>query len=109
MDVGECSVHLSHLNHRITLAEAHCKLCLRTTVGEEDALVAVLLCENSISLQHGTTCGPAQRCVVEPGGDISCPTVSCDFVIMDYPITPFYNLGLNSREHCRIMIQFKVP
>lgn len=40
--------------HRISLAEAHCKLCLRTRVLEEDAVIAVLLCENSVTLKHGT-------------------------------------------------------
>ncbi len=39
---------------RISLAEAHCKLCLRTQVLEEDAVIAVLLCENSVTLKHGT-------------------------------------------------------
>nr|XP_020455658.1 MCM domain-containing protein 2 isoform X2 [Monopterus albus] len=36
----------------ISLAEAHCKLCLRTRVLEEDAVIAVLLCENSVTLKH---------------------------------------------------------
>lgn len=44
-----------YINDRISLAEAHCKLCLRTTVQEEDSLVAVLLCENAITLRHGRT------------------------------------------------------
>lgn len=39
---------------RMSLAEAHCKLCLRTQVVEEDAVIAVLLCENSVILKHGT-------------------------------------------------------
>lgn len=39
---------------RISLAEAHCKLCLRTRVLEEDAVIAVLLCENSVTLKHGS-------------------------------------------------------
>lgn len=39
---------------RISLAEAHCKLCLRTRVREEDAVIAVLLCENSVTLKHGS-------------------------------------------------------
>ncbi|KAM9332160.1 minichromosome maintenance domain-containing protein 2 [Pholidichthys leucotaenia] len=39
----------------ISLAEAHCKLCLRTKVLEEDAVIAVLLCENSLSLKHGSS------------------------------------------------------
>lgn len=40
---------------RIALAEAHSKLSLRNRVLEEDALIAVLLCENSITLKHGET------------------------------------------------------
>ncbi|XP_078136446.1 minichromosome maintenance domain-containing protein 2 [Sander vitreus] len=39
----------------ISLAEAHCKLCLRAQVQEEDAVIAVLLCENSVTLKHGTS------------------------------------------------------
>ncbi|XP_028288320.1 minichromosome maintenance domain-containing protein 2 [Parambassis ranga] len=39
----------------ISLAEAHCKLCIRTTVLEEDAVIAVLLCENAITLKHGAS------------------------------------------------------
>ncbi|XP_042255268.1 minichromosome maintenance domain-containing protein 2 isoform X1 [Thunnus maccoyii] len=39
----------------ISLAEAHCKLCLRTQVLEEDAVIAVLLCENSVTLKHGAS------------------------------------------------------
>ncbi|XP_056289846.1 minichromosome maintenance domain-containing protein 2 [Pseudoliparis swirei] len=39
----------------ISLAEAHCKLCLRTQILEEDAVIAVLLCENSVTLKHGVS------------------------------------------------------
>lgn len=38
---------------RVSLAEAHCKLSLRRRVLEEDAVIAVLLCENSVTLKHG--------------------------------------------------------
>lgn len=38
---------------RVSLAEAHCKLSLRRVVLEEDAVIAVLLCENSVTLKHG--------------------------------------------------------
>ncbi|XP_061122003.1 minichromosome maintenance domain-containing protein 2 [Syngnathus typhle] len=38
----------------ISLAEAHSKLSLRRQVVEEDAVIAVLLCENSSTLKHGT-------------------------------------------------------
>ncbi|RXM98307.1 MCM domain-containing protein 2 [Acipenser ruthenus] len=39
----------------MSLAEAHAKLNLRCRVLEEDAVIAVLLCENSITLRHGST------------------------------------------------------
>uniref|UniRef100_A0A8C7ZW13 Minichromosome maintenance domain-containing protein 2 n=1 Tax=Oryzias sinensis TaxID=183150 RepID=A0A8C7ZW13_9TELE len=39
----------------ISLAEAHCKLSLRTKVLEEDAVIAVLLCENAVTLKHGAS------------------------------------------------------
>ncbi|KAF3703565.1 Minichromosome maintenance domain-containing protein 2 [Channa argus] len=39
----------------VSLAEAHCKLCLRTQVLEEDAVIAVLFCENSVTLKHGSS------------------------------------------------------
>ncbi|XP_058506842.1 minichromosome maintenance domain-containing protein 2 [Solea solea] len=39
----------------VSLAEAHCRLCLRTCVLEEDAVIAVLLCENSVTLKHGAS------------------------------------------------------
>lgn len=38
---------------RIALAQAHAKLSLRTQVLEEDAVIAVLLCESSVTLKHG--------------------------------------------------------
>lgn len=38
---------------RIALAQAHAKLSLRTEVLEEDAVIAVLLCESSVTLKHG--------------------------------------------------------
>lgn len=37
----------------VSLAEAHAKLNLRTQVLQEDAVIAVLLCENSTTLKHG--------------------------------------------------------
>lgn len=40
---------------RVSLAEAHCKLSLRTRVLEEDAVIAVLLCESSVTLKHGSS------------------------------------------------------
>lgn len=38
---------------RIALAQAHAKLSRRTQVLEEDAVIAVLLCESSVTLKHG--------------------------------------------------------
>ncbi|XP_045923445.1 minichromosome maintenance domain-containing protein 2 [Micropterus dolomieu] len=51
----------------ISLAEAHCKLCLRTRVLEEDAVIAVLLCENSVTLKHG-----ASALVIPPDAVFPC-------------------------------------
>ncbi|XP_070842402.1 minichromosome maintenance domain-containing protein 2 [Chaetodon trifascialis] len=51
----------------ISLAEAHCKLCLRTQVLEEDAVIAVLLCENSLTLKHG-----ASALVIPPDAVFPC-------------------------------------
>ena len=38
---------------RISLSKAHTKLSLRKKVLEEDALIAVLLLESSLTLKHG--------------------------------------------------------
>uniref|UniRef100_A0A3B5LUC2 Minichromosome maintenance domain-containing protein 2 n=1 Tax=Xiphophorus couchianus TaxID=32473 RepID=A0A3B5LUC2_9TELE len=46
---------------------AHCKLCLRTKVLEEDAVIAVLLCENSVTLKHG-----ASALVIPPDAVFPC-------------------------------------
>ncbi|XP_075937028.1 minichromosome maintenance domain-containing protein 2 [Anarhichas minor] len=56
----------------ISLAEAHCKLCLRTQVLEEDAVIAVLLCENSVTLKHGASALVIPPDAVFPGdlGDV---------------------------------------
>ncbi|KAL1006484.1 hypothetical protein UPYG_G00072960 [Umbra pygmaea] len=51
----------------MSLAEAHSKLCLRTNVLEEDAVIAVLLCENSITLRHG-----ASALVIPPNAVFPC-------------------------------------
>ncbi|XP_029935177.1 minichromosome maintenance domain-containing protein 2 [Myripristis murdjan] len=48
-------VSVASIKLLLSLAEAHCKLCLRTRVQEEDAVIAVLLCENSITLKHGAS------------------------------------------------------
>ncbi|KAM9839693.1 minichromosome maintenance domain-containing protein 2 [Aulostomus maculatus] len=51
----------------ISLAEAHCKLCLRARVLEEDAVIAVLLCENSVTLKHG-----ASALIIPPDAIFPC-------------------------------------
>ncbi|XP_075906364.1 minichromosome maintenance domain-containing protein 2 isoform X2 [Nelusetta ayraudi] len=57
----------------VSLAEAHCKLSLRRTVLEEDAVIAVLLCENSVTLKHG-----ASALVIPPD-----PVFPCDLGEVD--------------------------
>ncbi|XP_047205249.1 minichromosome maintenance domain-containing protein 2 isoform X1 [Girardinichthys multiradiatus] len=60
-------ISLASIKLLISLAEAHCKLCLRTKVLEEDAVIAVLLCENSVTLKHG-----ASALVVPPDAVFPC-------------------------------------
>ncbi|XP_061569387.1 minichromosome maintenance domain-containing protein 2 [Cololabis saira] len=57
----------------ISLAEAHCKLCLRTQVLEEDAVIAVLLCENSVTLKHG-----ASALIIPPNAVFPCNMADVD-------------------------------
>ncbi|XP_022067067.2 minichromosome maintenance domain-containing protein 2 [Acanthochromis polyacanthus] len=57
----------------ISLAEAHCKLCLRTCVLEEDAVIAVLLCENSVTLKHG-----ASALIIPPDAVFPCDLEDVD-------------------------------
>ncbi|XP_074549968.1 minichromosome maintenance domain-containing protein 2 [Halichoeres trimaculatus] len=59
----------------VSLAEAHCKLCLRTRVLEEDAVIAVLLCENSVTLRHG-----ASALVIPPDAAFPCDLADVDGV-----------------------------
>ncbi|XP_067290396.1 minichromosome maintenance domain-containing protein 2 isoform X2 [Pseudorasbora parva] len=47
------SVSVTSIKLLISLAQAHAKLSLRTQVLEEDAVIAVLLCESSVTLKHG--------------------------------------------------------
>ncbi|KAJ8376638.1 hypothetical protein SKAU_G00072180 [Synaphobranchus kaupii] len=61
------SVSVTSIKHLISLAEAHSKLSLRRVVLEEDAVVAVLLCENSITLKHG-----ASALVIPPDALFPC-------------------------------------
>ncbi|XP_069369126.1 minichromosome maintenance domain-containing protein 2 isoform X2 [Paralichthys olivaceus] len=57
----------------ISLAEAHCKLSLRTQVLEEDAVIAVLLCENSVTLKHG-----ASALIIPPDAVFPCDLEDVD-------------------------------
>ncbi|XP_072234988.1 minichromosome maintenance domain-containing protein 2 [Leuresthes tenuis] len=57
----------------ISLAEAHCKLCLRTRVLEEDAVIAVLLCENSVTVKHG-----ASALIIPPNATFPCDVGDVD-------------------------------
>ncbi|XP_071780103.2 minichromosome maintenance domain-containing protein 2 [Centroberyx gerrardi] len=66
-------VSVASIKLLISLAEAHCKLCLRTTVLEEDAVIAVLLCENSITLKHGTS-----ALVIPPDAVFPCDLADLD-------------------------------
>ncbi|KAI2648966.1 Minichromosome maintenance domain-containing protein 2 [Labeo rohita] len=49
------AVSVTSVKLLITLAQAHTKLSLRTQVMEEDAVIAVLLCESSVTLKHGAS------------------------------------------------------
>nr|XP_055037417.1 minichromosome maintenance domain-containing protein 2 isoform X1 [Misgurnus anguillicaudatus]XP_055037418.1 minichromosome maintenance domain-containing protein 2 isoform X1 [Misgurnus anguillicaudatus] len=49
------SVSVTSIKLLISLAQAHAKLSLRTRVLEEDAVIAVLLCEGSVTLKHGAS------------------------------------------------------
>ncbi|KAB5533272.1 hypothetical protein PHYPO_G00129890 [Pangasianodon hypophthalmus] len=61
------SVSVTSIKLLIALAQAHAKLNLRTLVLEEDAVIAVLLCENSITLRHG-----ASALVIPPDAVFPC-------------------------------------
>ncbi|XP_048364315.1 minichromosome maintenance domain-containing protein 2 [Sphaerodactylus townsendi] len=49
------NVSTAALKVLISLSEAHAKLSLRTNVLEEDALIAILLYESSLTLKHGAS------------------------------------------------------
>ncbi|KAF7668855.1 hypothetical protein LDENG_00279510 [Lucifuga dentata] len=57
----------------VSLAEAHCKLSLRTKVLQEDAMIAVLFCENSVTLKHGTS-----ALVIPPDAVFPCDLCDVD-------------------------------
>ncbi|XP_036378717.1 minichromosome maintenance domain-containing protein 2 [Megalops cyprinoides] len=61
------SLSAASINLLVSLAEAHSRLSLRSRVLEEDAVVAVLLCENSITLKHG-----ASALVIPPDALFPC-------------------------------------
>ncbi|XP_029955599.1 minichromosome maintenance domain-containing protein 2 [Salarias fasciatus] len=67
------NVTVASIKLLISLAEAHCKLCLRTLVLEEDAVIAVLLCENSVTLKHG-----ASALVIPPDAVFPCDLAGGD-------------------------------
>ncbi|XP_056378052.1 minichromosome maintenance domain-containing protein 2 isoform X2 [Hyla sarda] len=54
-DSNGSKVLTSALRHLTSVAEAHAKLSLRRVVTEEDALVAILLFEASLTLKHGSS------------------------------------------------------
>ncbi|XP_017262230.1 minichromosome maintenance domain-containing protein 2 [Kryptolebias marmoratus] len=66
-------ISLASIKLLLSLAEAHCRLCLRTRVLEEDAVVAVLLCENSVTLKHG-----ASALVIPPDAVFPCDMTDAD-------------------------------
>ncbi|XP_058621883.1 minichromosome maintenance domain-containing protein 2 isoform X2 [Onychostoma macrolepis] len=65
------TVSVTSIKLLIALAQAHAKLSLRTQVLEEDAVIAVLLCESSVTLKHG-----ASALVFPP--DAVFPCALCD-------------------------------
>ncbi|XP_040289805.1 minichromosome maintenance domain-containing protein 2 [Bufo bufo] len=54
-DPNGSKILTSALRHLASMSEAHAKLSLRTVVTEEDALVAILLFEASLTLKHGSS------------------------------------------------------
>ncbi|KAM4718288.1 minichromosome maintenance domain-containing protein 2 [Anableps anableps] len=66
-------ISLASIKLLISLAEAHCKLCLRTKVLQEDAVIAVLLCENSVTLKHG-----ASALLIPPDAVFPCDLADVD-------------------------------
>ncbi|KAG2458169.1 MCMD2 protein, partial [Polypterus senegalus] len=53
--LGDLSLYKKDKLELLCSAEAHAKLCLRKKVLEEDAVIAVILFENSLSLKYGTS------------------------------------------------------
>ncbi|KAG8441975.1 hypothetical protein GDO86_010957 [Hymenochirus boettgeri] len=54
-DIHGSKVSASAIRHLLSMSEAHAKLSLRKEVIEEDALIAILLFEISLTLKHGTS------------------------------------------------------
>ncbi|XP_073487863.1 minichromosome maintenance domain-containing protein 2 [Aquarana catesbeiana] len=54
-DSSGSKISASALRHLSSMAEAHAKLSLRKEVTEEDALVAILLFEDFLTLKHGSS------------------------------------------------------
>ncbi|KAM5158201.1 minichromosome maintenance domain-containing protein 2 [Mantella aurantiaca] len=57
-DSSGSKISASALRHLSSMSEAHTKLSLRREVTEEDALVAILLFEASLTLKHGSSVFP---------------------------------------------------
>ncbi|XP_075067480.1 minichromosome maintenance domain-containing protein 2 [Mixophyes fleayi] len=54
-DMTGIKIPTSALRHLYSISEAHTKLSLRREVTEEDALIAILLFEASLTLKHGSS------------------------------------------------------
>ncbi|XP_077126720.1 minichromosome maintenance domain-containing protein 2 [Ranitomeya variabilis] len=54
-DSSGSKISTSALRHLSSIAEAHAKLSLRRKVTEEDALIAILLFEASLTMKHGSS------------------------------------------------------
>ncbi|XP_072267199.1 minichromosome maintenance domain-containing protein 2 [Pyxicephalus adspersus] len=54
-DSSGSKISASALRHLSSISEAHTKLCLRREVTAEDALIAILLFEVSLTLKHGSS------------------------------------------------------
>ncbi|XP_073439993.1 minichromosome maintenance domain-containing protein 2 [Dendrobates tinctorius] len=54
-DSSGSKISTSALRHLSSISEAHAKLSLRSKVTEEDALIAILLFEASLTMKHGSS------------------------------------------------------
>ncbi|KAM9308383.1 minichromosome maintenance domain-containing protein 2 [Gastrophryne carolinensis] len=65
-DMNGSTISTSALRHLSSMAEAHTKLRLGNEVTEEDALIAILLFEVSLTLKHGSSVFPVSKNAVFP-------------------------------------------